>query len=220
MTRPFDKAQGKPFDRAQGKQMAVRAALAVLLAGIAAEAGAQSVLGGAAWMSGWDDETMLGRGVMWSGGFSQPLGSHLAVEGELAAGRQLRDSGYLAAEGTPLAGTGRIAYLFQKPGSRARAFASAGGGFVHSTGTLTTRSIVRGPGGLPVQGPSDSRDWSLTQPSFELGTGVSIKAGERLSIRPEFRWLATIGQDSNPRSTLEPPLLFLRGGVTLEWRLR
>ena len=80
--------------------------------------------------------------------------------------------------------------------------------------------IVPGPGGLPVQGPSDGRDWSLTQPSFELGTGVSIKAGERLSIRPEFRWLATTGQDSNPRSTLEPPLLFLRGGVTLEWRLR
>ena len=201
-------------------RMAIRVALAVLLAGIAAEAGAQSVLGGAAWMSGWDDETMLGRGVMWSGGFSQPLGAHLAVEGELAAGRQRRDSGYLAAEGTPLAVTGRIAYLFQKPAAAARVFVSAGGGFVHSTGTFTTRSIVPGPGGLPVEGPSESRDWSLTQPSFELGAGVSIKASDRLSIRPEFRWLATSGQDSSARSTLEPPLLFLRGGVTLEWRLR
>src|SRR5215204_953782 len=210
----------RAFERAQGRQMVVRAALAVLLAGSASEAGAQSVFGGAAWMSGWDDETMLGRGVMWSGGFSQPLGAHLAVEGELAAGRQLRDSGYLAAEGTPLAAIGRIAYLLQRPGARARAFVSAGGGFVHSTGTLTWRSIVPGPGGLPVEGPSESRDWSLTQPSFELGTGVSFKASDRLSIRPEFRWLATSGQDSNARSTLETPLLFLRGGVTLEWRIR
>jgi hypothetical protein len=51
-----------------GVQMAVRAVFAVLLTGIAVEARVRSVLGGAAWMAGWDDETMLGRGVMWSGG--------------------------------------------------------------------------------------------------------------------------------------------------------
>jgi hypothetical protein len=151
--------------------------IVAVLAGVPAGVQAQTIFGGAGVASLWDDETFLGRGLVVAGGVAQPLGRHAAVEGELAWGRHLRDSGYLAVEGTPLVGTARLAWLFQRPESRARIFASAGAALVHSTGTLTMRSVVLGPGGRPIDGPAERRDWSLTRPAFELGTGVSIRTG-------------------------------------------
>ena len=193
---------------------------AMVVFGAAAGVQAQTVFGGAGWTAGWDDETNLGKGVMLSGGVAQPLGRRLAVEGEVSWARHLRDSGYLAAVGTPLIGTARLAYLFQRPESRARAFASAGLGVVHSTGHLTNRTILPGPGGFPVDGPSIQREWSLTQPAFEVGAGVSIKSGDRLSFRPEVRWTSTTSATRPSGSTLEPPLWIIRTGVTVEWRVR
>ncbi len=113
-----------------------------VVVGGAPAARAQTIFGGAGVASVWDDETFLGRGLMVSGGVAQPLGRHAAVEGEVAFARHRRDSGYLAAEGTPIVGTARLAWLFQPPESRARVFASAGASVVHSTGTLTMRSTV------------------------------------------------------------------------------
>jgi len=191
----------------------------MVLSGIAARVQAQTVFGGAGWTTGWDDETNLGKGVVVSGGIAQSLGRHLSVEGEVSWARHLRDSGYLAAEGTPLIGTARLAYLFQPPESRARAFASGGLSVVHSTGHFTTRTILPGPGGFPIEGPSTRSDWSLTRPAFELGGGVSIKSGEKLAFRPEVRWTSTIHDDAASRSTLEPPLWIIRAGVTVEWRV-
>ena len=192
----------------------------MVLSGMAARAQAQTVFGGAGWTSGWDDETKLGKGVVVSGGVAQPLGRHLSVEGEVSWARQLRDSGYLAAQGTPLIGTARLAYLFQRPERRARAFASGGLSVVHSTGHFTTRTILPGLGGFPAEGPSTRSDWSLTRPAFELGGGVSIKSGDRIAFRPEMRWTSTISDDAASRSTLEPPLWILRAGVTVGWRAR
>jgi len=191
----------------------------MVLSAIPARVQAQTVFGGAGWTSGWDDETNLGKGVVVSGGVAQPLGRHLSVEGEVSWARHLRDSGYLAAEGTPLIGVARLAYLFQPPKSRGRAFASGGLSVVHSTGHFTTRTILPGPGGFPVDGPSTRSDWSLTKPAFELGGGVSIKSGDRLAFRPEVRWTSTIHDDASSRSTIEPPLWILRAGVTVEWRV-
>ena len=193
---------------------------AMVLAGTATGVEAQTMIAGAGWTTGWDDETNLGKGVLVSGGIAQPLGRHLAVEGEVSWARQLRDSGYLAAVGTPLIGTARLAYFFQGPESGARAFASAGLGLVHSTGHFTTRTILPGPGGFPVEGPSIQRKWSLTQPAFELGAGVAIKSGDRLSFRPELRWTSTTSSNRRSGSTLEPPLWMIRTGVTIEWRVR
>ena len=193
---------------------------AMVLVGTATGVEAQTVTAGAGWTTGWDDETNLGKGVLVSGGIAQPLGRHLAVEGEVSWARQLRDSGYLAAVGTPLIGTARLAYFFQGPESGARAFASAGLGLVHSTGHFTTRTILPGPGGFPVEGPSIQREWSLTQPAFELGAGVAIKSGDRLSFRPELRWTSTTSSNRRSGSTLEPPLWMIRTGVTIEWRVR
>jgi opacity protein-like surface antigen len=192
----------------------------MVLTGAATAVQAQTLLVGAGWTGGWDDETNLGRGLFVAGGVAHPLGRHLSLEGEVSWARHLRDSGYLAAEGTPLIGTARLAYLFQAPGSRARPFASAGFAVVHTTGHFTTRTILRGPGGMPVEGPSMRSDWSLTKAAFELGGGVSIKAGDLLSFRPEARWTSTSAADPGERSTLEPPLWILRAGVTVEWRVR
>jgi opacity protein-like surface antigen len=192
----------------------------MVLSGAATGAHAQTVFGGAGWTTGWDDETNLGKGILVSGGVAHPVGRHLSLEAEVSWARHLRDSGYLAAQGTPLVGTARLAYVFQAPGSRARAFASAGLGLVHSTGHFTMRTILPGPGGFPVEGPSTRRDWSLTKPAFEFGGGVSIKSGDRLSFRPEVRWTSTSHDDASSPSTLEPPLWILRAGVTVEWRVR
>src|SRR5262245_27263270 len=61
----------------------------------------------------WDDETFLGRGPAVSGGIAQGIGRHLSLEGEVAASSHHRDAGYLAADGTPIIGTARLAYLFR-----------------------------------------------------------------------------------------------------------
>jgi opacity protein-like surface antigen len=201
------------------------AGIAAVIAATAANANAQPqpdrsplrVFGSAGWMSLWDDETLLGRGVLAGGGVAAPLADRVSVEAELSGGRHRRDAGYLAAEGTPILAVGRLAYHFRPSSAAARPFASAGLGVLHSTGQLTTRSIVPDDRGLPVEGPSTRRDWSVTRPAFEFGGGVSIRTTPRLDIRPEFRWIAS-GGDANRSSTLEPPLTMWRAGVAFEWR--
>ena len=194
-------------------------AIVLLLSGVAAETTAQTtVFGGVSVASLWDDETFLGRGPMVSGGIAQPIGGHARVEGELAWATHHRDAGYLAADGTPFIGTARLSFVFPPPGARFRPFASAGLAIVRSTGHFTTRTILAGPGGFPVEGPSVRTDWSLTKPAFEVGAGVTIASGDRLSWRPEFRWTSTVGTASS-RTGVEAPIWTVRAGLTVEWRL-
>lgn len=164
----------------------------------------------------WDDETFLGRGLLLSGGIAKPVGSHAVVEGELSWSSHHRDSGYLAADGTLIIGMGRLSWLFRSANSRVRPFASAGLGVVHSTGFLTSRSSLVGANGFPIAGPSIRTDWSLTDPAVELGTGVTIAAGERISFRPAVRWTSTT---QSSRGALEPPLWLPRLELTVGWRL-
>ncbi len=185
-----------------------------------ADTGSVRLFGGAGWLSLWDDETMLGRGVLINGGIALPLAAGLSLEGEIAGAGHTRDAGYLAARGTPLLAVGRAAFHFRHSAATARPFASAGVGVLHSTGRFTTRSIVPDDRGFPVEGPSTHRDWSLTQPALELGAGVSIRSAPRLSIRPEFRWTVTGAGSPGAVRTLEPPLLMMRAGVTIEWHSR
>ena len=178
-----------------------------------------TVIGGAGWMSLWDDETFLGRGVLVSGGVSKPIGGHVVAEGEVAWASHHRDAGYLSADGTPVIGTARVFYAFRSPAAGIRPFAGVGLSVVHSTGYLTTRSVVRGPGPAPVQGPSVRRDWSLTEPALEFGAGVIINSGDRVFVRPAFRW-TSVNASSRPRPLLEPPLWMPRVDVTIGWRIR
>lgn len=204
----------------------VLVALTSVMLGATAEVRAQApdsnamdgwrVIAGAGLASLWDDETFLGRGVLLSGGVAKPIGSHAVVEGELAWASHHRDSGYLAADGTPIIGMARMSWLFRSNASRVRPFASAGLGVVHSTGFLTTRTVLLGANGFPIEGPSSRTDWSLTQPAVEFGAGVTVASGERLSFRPAFRWTSTTLQSRGP---LEPPLWLPRFELTVGWRL-
>jgi hypothetical protein len=197
----------------------VLVAFVLLRSGAAAESMAQTTLfGGASVASFYDDETFLGRGPMVSGGIAQPLGAHARVEGELAWATHHRDSGYLAADGTPLVRTARLSYVFRPPAARMRPFASAGVSLVHSTGHFTTRTILAGPGGFPVEGPSVRREWWLTKPAFEAGAGVMIASGGGLSLRPEIRWTSTIG-DASSQTGVATPIWAMRLGLAIEWRL-
>ena len=178
-----------------------------------------SLLGGTGWISLWDDETFLGNGVLVSAGVSKPIATHLAVEGEVAWASHHRDAGYLSADGTPLIGTARVFYVFRSAAARVRPFAGAGLSILHSTGYLTTRSVIRSPGPGPVPGPSARRDWSFTDPALEFGAGVIINAGDRVFVRPAFRW-TSVNSTTRARSLLEPPLWMPRVDVTIGWRLR
>jgi opacity protein-like surface antigen len=190
----------------------------LLISGLASESEAQpAVFGGVSVASLWDDETFLGNGPMVSGGIAQQIGARAQVEGELAWATHHRDSGYLAADGTPFIGTARFSYAFTSLESRVRPFASAGVALVHSTGQFTTRTILAGPRGLPVEGPPVRTDWSITKPAFEAGAGLSIASGNRLAWRPEFRWTSTAGTASSG-SGAAVPIWTLRAGMTVEWR--
>ena len=199
------------------------ALLAFVLAGSAAaqdsaHRGSLKLTAGAGWTSLWDDETFLGRGVIVGGGVAAPLGAHAAIEAELAGATHHRDAGYLAADGAPFIGTGRLAYYFRSPTAHVRPFASVGLAIVHSTGHFTTKSFVPDARGLPIEGAPTRTDWSITRGAYELGGGVSIASGPTVALRPEFRWTTT-GGETRP-SVVEPPIWVLRAGVTVEWRIR
>jgi hypothetical protein len=159
---------------------------------------------GVAFGAQWDDETFLGRGPVITAGVAVPISRHVAVEGEVAAGRHHRNAGYLEATGTPVSVTGRLAYSFTGPDASVRPFVSAGLTWLRTTGDFT----------MGDQKPH----WRSSLGAWELGTGVAIKAGERLTWRPEARWTFTGSDDKFTPGSLEPPLWIMRGGVTLAWK--
>lgn len=178
------------------------AIMLLLLPAVHAAAQTSLVVGGGV-TSMWDDETFLGRGALVSGGVSRALNTKVSVEGEFAAASHHRDAGYLAADGTLVTGAARVHYTFGDVGAGVRPFAGVGAAVIHSTGTLN--------------GAPGRRDWTLTQGGLELGGGVLVRATDRLSLRPEFRWTTSIG--SSTRSTVEPPIWILRPSMSLVWRI-
>jgi opacity protein-like surface antigen len=196
---------------------AIVLALLILSLPTAAPAQTQLIAGGGL-ISVVDDETFLGRGPLISAGVAQGITSRLSAEAELSLAAHHRDAGYLASDGTPLVAAGRLIYTFRAEAG-VRPFASGGLALVHSTGHLTFQNIVPGPDGRPVAASPDRRDWSLTQPAFELGGGVLVRINRRLAVRPEFRWIAT-GKDSSSRSAIEPPIWIARPSVSIVWRVR
>jgi hypothetical protein len=167
----------------------------------------------------WDDETFLGRGPMGAVTVGKPLGSHFLAEGELALASHHRDSGYLEAEGKPVLGTARIAFLFPGASSPARGFVSAGYTVIHSTGTMTFNNYPAPPFGpsVPREPP---RDWSLTKGGWEIGVGGEFNAGRSWIIRPEYRvFMTAVDSGYTPSSnSLEPPILSMRCGISVQRR--
>lgn len=214
---------GSRMERWENGNMCFRFCIPLLAALIAASAVAASageirpsVIAGAGSVALWDDETYLGAGPVVAGGISVPLARHVSLEGEIQRGTHHRDRGALAADGTAVIGIARVGYLFRSPDATFRPFASAGYGFIRSTGTLTTTMLVAGDRGAPVVGGVERRDWSVTGSGFELGGGASFAIAPRISLRPEFRW-SSLGQPS--RSSIEPPLWVRRISASVLWRL-
>jgi opacity protein-like surface antigen len=179
-----------------------------------------SILLAAALSGMWDDETFLGRGPMAGAGVSVAVSRHLSVEGELDWASLHRDSGYLAADGTPITATGRLSFAFRDRSKNVRPFVSAGLGWIRSTGHLTHTNLAAGPIGQPVVQSTQRTDWKNSLGAWELGTGVEIQVSARWAIRPEVRWTATASDPTFGPGTLEPPLWLPRAGVALTWTPR
>jgi hypothetical protein len=174
---------------------------------------------GIAMTSQWDDETHLGRGVLLSLGVGSVLRDRLRLEAEVSLARHHRNAGTLETTGTPVVGTARAAWLFGSSRSRARPFVSAGVMLTHSRGDWVQTPLVSGPGGAPVVGTVEQREWRFTKPGFETGLGVEIRGRGRMWWRPEVRFSGTTGYDTYQPgvNTLEIPLIAVRGGVTVLW---
>lgn len=165
----------------------------------------------------WDDETMLGRGAPVRVSVGVAVG-RWRLAGDLDWLRHTRDAGYLASEGNMVGVFARSSYLFRDPSAALRPVLGGGVGVIRSTGELRFSSLVPGPDGRPVPGPTDVSPWRLTRPAFDLHAGLRIRASDRVAVRPEVGWRATSG-GSRPE-TLETPLLHLRTMVNVDVRLR
>jgi hypothetical protein len=178
-----------------------------------------SVTAGLSLTTQTDDETNLGAGPLISVGVRQSFAGRFQWEAELSVARLRRDSGYLAASSTPIVGTGRLTYFFVSPERRGRPFVSAGASLTHHRGHFVWTHIIPGPGGLPVEGPSERHDWRLTKPGFEAGLGIELRGAGRLWFRPELRVSATTGNSAYRPGfdTLEAPILAIRGGLVIGW---
>jgi len=177
-----------------------------------------TVGGSVAFASLWDDETHLGRGVALAGEVAVPVGDHARVGVEGGWFGHDRDSGYLRADGSVASLMARASLLVGPHTWQARPFIGASAGVARSTGTLITASPGFGPGGAIPTEPDLRQPWTLTRAAWDVHLGVRVAASERLFVRPELR-AGSIG-GSGDKGVLEPPLLRLQGGVTLEWLVR
>ena len=179
-----------------------------------------SILLAAALSGMWDDETFLGRGPTLGAGAAVAVSRHFSVEGELDWNAHHRDSGYLKVDGNTVVAAGRLSFAFRAPEAAFRPFVSAGLTWTRSSDTFTVRPLTMGPNGQPVPGAVERANYKTSLGGMEFGVGAEIKATDRVKIRPEARWTMTGSDPSFKPGTLEPPLLGLRGGVTLIWTRR
>lgn len=193
--------------------------LAALLVSTPVLAGAQAVgvTAGAGYGQLWDDETNLGSGLVVSGGVHAGLGEHVLVGAVVERLGHSRSLTYFGADGQALGIVGRGSYVFGGAASSLRPVVGAGLGVLHSTGTLHTPDPVA----LAIQTviPMIDTPWSLTRPLWQAHAGLRIRGGSRITLQPEVRWSSTWGA-SDVRDGIEPPLLGVQAGVTVEWKLR
>lgn len=169
---------------------------------------------GAGWGALWDDETNLGRGAPLSGGVGRVIGGRLRLGGDVDWTSHVRDSGYLRAEGNLVGLFARASYLFGGRDAAVRPLGGGGVGWLRSSGTLVTSSLVLGPTGMPVDGPQLRQPWSATRPALELHGGVRVRLTDRVTLRPEGRWRATFGRAAS--SSIELPLIGIQGLVHVD----
>jgi len=162
----------------------------------------------------WDDETNLGRGVTAAGGVAALLGGRVRLGVDVDWTSHIRDSGYLRAEGDLVGLFARASYMFRAADAAVRPVLGGSVGLLHSSGVLITPGGVFGPPGSPGSVLEERRPWRLTRPAFDLHGGARLRLSDRLSLRPEGRWRATLGSARSP--SIEPPLINIQGLVHLD----
>jgi hypothetical protein len=137
----------------------------------------------------WDDEGGLGRGFVFGIRGDRRLWGHTSGEIALDVLTHDRDSGYFKANGhTTFLTVSLIRRFGEGP---VQPYILGGGLIAWHSGTLTFT------GGVPVE--VSSRDENSTNGGFTVGTGFSVRAGERIEIGPEFRLLGMfVDDDSDP----------------------
>ncbi len=166
-----------------------------------------SVSVGSGWGGLWDDETNLGRGAPLAAGVALPVSDHLQLSGDVDWTHHVRNAGYLAAKSDLIASMVRGTFVFGQPRASVRPFAGAGLGVMRSSGTLTFEP-------LPSQAVP-SQPWTLTRAAYDLHGGVRVALGDRIALRPEYRWRATFGS-RRAGSGIEPPLINLQALVHVD----
>lgn len=170
----------------------------------ATPAGRVELTVGTGWAGIWDDETNLGKGVPLAAGGSLTIADRLRIGADVDWTRHVRDSGYLRAESDALGVLARGTYLFRGRDAAVRPLAGAGIGLLRSSGTFDFDGS-RSP-------------WTLTLGVYDLHAGLRIAVSDRLAIRPEYRWRATVSTPSRPAG-IEPPLLGMQALVHLDFAL-
>lgn len=165
----------------------------------------------------WDDETLLGKGPVVSGGLAARFGEHVRVSADVDWLSHTRRLTYLSVDGHATSVLARLTYVFGSTDAGFSPLLGSGVGLMHSTGTLETPSVVVMPDGRPVLTtvPMDAHDWSLTRPMWEAHAGLRIRAGRGVALEPEVRWRSTFGPGAS--SGIEPPLLGMQGLVRVVW---
>ena len=117
-------------------------------------------------------------------------------------------NGSITWEGRVTVATGRMLWQFADPSSRVRAFAGAGLGFGHYSGTRTDTIYDS-----PLQPPRmETVAFTVNGVTAEGGGGVSIKLGARALIRPEA-WLVMMGGERT--QGLEPTFVMPRASASV-----
>jgi hypothetical protein len=170
-------------------------------------AGRASIFGIAAAGTFGDDEGNLGGGFVGGGGLGIDLSRSVRLEVAVTTTHH-EQIGSITWEGRPTVATGRMLWHFARPSSRVRAFAGAGLGFGHYSGTRTDRVYDS-----PQQPPRmETVAFTVNGLTAEGGGGVDIRLSARAFMRPEA-WLVMMGGERT--EGLEPTFVMPRAGVSV-----
>jgi hypothetical protein len=154
-----------------------------------------------------DDEGNLGGGFVGGGGVGIDLSRGVRVEAAVTTMHHEQIAS-ITWEGWPTIATGRLLWEFGGPSSRVRAFAGAGLGFGHYSGTRTDTVYDS-----PQQPPRvETVAFTVNGLTAEGGGGVEIRVGARVFMRPEA-WLVMMGGERT--QGLEPTFVMPRAGVSV-----
>jgi hypothetical protein len=154
-----------------------------------------------------DDEGSLGGGFVGGGGVGFDLFRGVRVEAAVTATHHEQVAS-ITWEGRPIVATGRVLREFGSSSSRVRAFAGAGLGFGHYSGTRT--DTVHDS---PLQPPRlETVAFTVNGLTAEGGGGMEVRSGARVFVRLEA-WLVMMG--GKRTQGLEPTFVMPRAGISV-----